>query len=432
MNNSNNVNFIITRLKGLSILTFLCFLLLIALTSFNAPIVESNKVNTIAESLFLRIPNMQGIKKVVIDAGHGGGDSGCLGSKAKEKDVALSVALKLGKLIEDNCKNVQVIYTRKTDVFIELHRRAEIANENKADLFICIHCNSGPKTAYGTESWVMGLHKTEDNLVVAKRENESILMESNYEGHYDGFDPKSPEANIIFSLYQNAYMDQSLDFASLIQAQVHDNLKRYDRGIKQAGFLVLYKTTMPSVLVETGFLTNENEQKYLTSVDGQNHIASAIFEAFKNYKTKMEGGVVANVTSIPINASNNDDSTIEQTKEEPSSPSKNEKTNESLKIDSDNNTVSSNQIIYRIQVASSVAKITSNAPELKGLKNVKEIKLNNSYKYYFGEYAKFEEAIDMQAKIRYKGFKDAFVVAFNNGKIISVAEAKKLNSNQVN
>ena len=217
------------------------------------------------------------IKTIVIDAGHGGHDSGCLGSSGKEKNVALDIALKLGKLIEEKFPDVNVIYTRKTDVFVELHERAEIANRSKADLFICIHCNSGGPSAFGVETYVMGLHKTEDNLNVAKRENSSILLEKDYKQKYDGFDPNSPEANIIFSLYQNSFLAQSLKLAALIQNQTEDYAGRYNRGVKQAGFLVLYRTTMPSLLVETGFLTNKTEEKYLLSDKGQTTIATSVF-----------------------------------------------------------------------------------------------------------------------------------------------------------
>ncbi len=230
------------------------------------------------------------IKTVVIDAGHGGHDSGCLGSSAKEKIIALDVALKLGAMIEEKFPDVNVVYTRKTDEFVELHERAAIANRNHADLFICIHCNSGGPSAFGVETYVMGLHKTEDNLNVAKRENASILLEKDFKQKYDGFDPNSPEANIVFSLYQNAYLTQSLKFASAVQGQVEEYAGRYNRGVKQAGFLVLYRTAMPSVLIETGFLTNNSEEKYLLSEKGQNNIATSVFKAFEEYKLDMETG----------------------------------------------------------------------------------------------------------------------------------------------
>jgi N-acetylmuramoyl-L-alanine amidase len=235
------------------------------------------------------------IKTIVIDPGHGGHDSGCLGSSAKEKHIALEIALKLGALIEEKFPEVNVVYTRKSDVFVELYERAAIANRNHADLFICIHCNSGGPVAFGAETYVMGLHKTEDNLNVAKRENATILLEKDYKQKYDGFDPNSPEANIIFSLYQNAYLAQSLKFASAIQQQFEEYAGRFNRGVKQAGFLVLYKTAMPSVLIETGFLTNKTEEKYLLSEKGQQNISQSIFKAFSEYKLDMESlGAKAN------------------------------------------------------------------------------------------------------------------------------------------
>jgi N-acetylmuramoyl-L-alanine amidase len=230
-----------------------------------------------------------GIKTVVIDPGHGGHDSGCLGASSNEKNVALKVSLRLGKLIEENFPDIKVLFTRKTDVFVELHRRAQIANQAKADLFICIHCNAGPKTAFGSETFVMGLHKTNENLDVAKRENSVILKEENYEMQYDGFDPNSPEANIIFSMFQHAFLEQSLYFAGRVQHEFRTHANRHDRGVKQAGFLVLYKTAMPSVLIETGFLTNAEEEKYLNSNDGQDKIANSILRAFSSYKNWIEG-----------------------------------------------------------------------------------------------------------------------------------------------
>lgn len=228
------------------------------------------------------------IKTVVIDAGHGGHDTGCRYGGVEEKNVALAIALRLGKLIEQNFKDVKVIYTRTNDTFIELRERPAIGNRNNADVFISIHCNANPKTTvYGTETYVMGLHKTQGNLDVAKRENEVILLEDNYEKHYEGFDPNSPEGHIYFSLFQNAYLDQSLTLASNIEKQLMAN-KRTSRGVKQAGFLVLWKANMPSILIETGFLSNDQERNFLKSSAGQDSLATGIFNAFKAYKTTLE------------------------------------------------------------------------------------------------------------------------------------------------
>jgi len=233
--------------------------------------------------------NLYKIKTVVIDAGHGGHDAGCLGTHSKEKEVTLAIALKLGKYFEDNYPNIKVVYTRKTDEFVDLFERANIANRAKADLFISLHCNSSAnKAAFGSETYAMGLHVSEANLNVAKRENSVILLEDNYEKNYDGFDPKSTEAYIIFSLYQNVNIDKSLFLASKVQDQFTTKLKRYNRGVKQAGFIVLYKTNMPSVLIESGFLSNKNEEEFLTSEDGQENIAKSIYLAFKAYKEELE------------------------------------------------------------------------------------------------------------------------------------------------
>lgn len=232
------------------------------------------------------------IKVVVIDAGHGGKDPGCHGhTKINEKDVALDIALKLGKIIEENLPDVRVIYTRKDDRFIELWQRAAIANRNKADLFISVHCNAHTNSSLnGAESYVMGIHKTNGNLAVSRRENESLQLEANYQesGHYSDFDPDSPEAQIILSLYQNSFLEHSIELASTLQDKVKAKGKLRDLGVNQAGFVVLWKTTMPSVLVETGFLTNIKDEAYLTSEKGKNESARNIFEAVRDFKVKLE------------------------------------------------------------------------------------------------------------------------------------------------
>ena len=230
------------------------------------------------------------IKTVVIDAGHGGHDPGAIGkSNTCEKDINLKLALKVGKLIEENFKDIKVVYTRDKDVFVELRRRTQIANENHADLFISIHCNSAPNnTSNGTETFVMSTNNTTANLAVAQKENAAILLETNYKDNYEGFDPNSVDAYIIFSLYQNAYLNQSIKFASCVQKHFRENLKLPDRGVKQAGFLVLWRTTMPSVLIEAGFLSNLKEESYLASEIGQNEIAQSIFKAFCGKKKKKK------------------------------------------------------------------------------------------------------------------------------------------------
>lgn len=248
---------------------------LVAITLLNS---SSNYINTEFK-----------VDVVVIDAGHGGKDSGTRGKKILEKDVALKIALKVGHYIESNVPGVKVIYTRKTDTYISLDERANIANRANADLFICIHANSMPGgRALGTETYVMGLHKDESNFEVAKRENSVILMDKDYKERYEGFDPDSPESYILFSLTQSAYQESSLLFAQKVEDQFKHRVGRHSRGVKQAGFVVLWRTTMPSVLIETGFLSHPTEEQFLAQERGQDLIASGIYRAFKEYKSEVE------------------------------------------------------------------------------------------------------------------------------------------------
>lgn len=228
------------------------------------------------------------LKTVVLDAGHGGHDPGTNWGGVKEKNVVLSITLKVGQLIKEHMPDVKVIYTREDDSFVELHERARIANRNQADLFISIHCNANNSTRpYGSETYTLGLHRTEDNFEVAKRENQVIYLEENYEENYHGFDPNSPESYIIFSLYQSQNMANSIALAAKIQQEFR-SAGRHNRGVKQAGFLVIRETSMPSVLIETGFISNPNERQFLNSSEGQMKMARSIFNAFKSYKESLE------------------------------------------------------------------------------------------------------------------------------------------------
>lgn len=229
------------------------------------------------------------INKIVIDAGHGGRDPGTHGKISKEKDIALKIALETGETIKKYLPDVEVIYTRDKDTFPSLAERAELANKNGADLFISIHCNwlSRPEI-HGTETYVMGIHKTEANFEVAKRENSVILYEDNAKETYDGFDPNSPESYILFSLYQNAYMSNSLMLAQNVENQFKTRVGRRSRGVKSAGFWVLYKTSMPSILIETGYLSNEKEERELNDKLQQTYIAHGIYRAFRDYKRDLE------------------------------------------------------------------------------------------------------------------------------------------------
>ncbi len=412
------------------------------------------------------------IKTVCIDAGHGGHDSGCLGSSSKEKEVALSIALKLGKLIEQNFSDVKVIYTRKTDVFIPLHERANIANRAKADLFICIHLNSGAKSAYGSETYVMGLHKTNDNLGVAKRENAAILLEDDYKTKYDGFDPNSPEANIIFSLYQNQYMHQSVEFASKIQQQFEEHAGRFNRGVKQAGFLVLYKTAMPAVLIENGFLSHDAEEKFLDSDKGQTTMATAIYRAFKEYKIDNDPSSAAPSEVIKETGIQN-----QQNDNPEQSPAKEIGTasKEEVKAITEHSPIDSPKTELPKQVVKSVpkedvkiaevyspfdAKPTSTPqknPPVKPIAATKDHTIfiavqigasskHNEYdskfsvvegarainckdgftRYVVGTYTNIDEARKKQNQLKSQGFKDCFLTAFNGEVKITVQEAELL------
>ena len=354
------------------------------------------------------------VRKVVIDPGHGGKDPGAVGSKAKEKDIVLAIALKLGGYIESNFNDVEVIYTRTTDEFVGLGRRAQIANENKADLFISIHCNSAAnRRAYGSETFVMGLHRSQENLEVAKKENAAILYEEDYLETYGGYDPNSPEANIIFSFYQNIYLNQSLIMASLAQDQFRDRAGRHDRGVKQAGFLVLYNITMPGILVEAGFLSNPQEEKYLMSELGQAHIASAIFRAFREYKNYQDNLVAQQISNngttrrpgstaqAQIPGSSLQNKEIILTERQPEGP----------------------VISFRVQFASTSQERPIDDPAFGNLEGVSFYFHEGLYKYTLGNENSIEAAGEIQQKLRNQGFTDAFIVAFKDNERISIAEA---------
>lgn len=371
------------------------------------------------------------LNTVVIDAGHGGKDPGCHGHFSNEKNVTLSIALKLGNLIKENFPGVKVVYTRDKDVFVELHERANIANKHKADLFISIHCNANPKnTVYGLETYTLGLHRTADNLEVSKRENSAVLLESDYKANYEGFDPNSPEASIIFTLYQNAFLEQSINFASKIQEIGKKEYNRTDRGVRQAGFLVLVKTAMPSVLIETGFLTNADEELIIGKLNGQEDMAMNIFKAFKLFKNEMEG-VKNNTDEIKI-----PEKTKEEVKEFKEIEKNNPKTEtetlktevkEEKKPDSTPKTSKSeNSVVYKVQFYNSPKKIPLNSTKFAELSNVSEYMHQGSYKYCAGELKEFNAAMQLQSEMRKKGHTDCFVVAFNNGARIDINEAKKI------
>ena len=352
------------------------------------------------------------LKTVVIDPGHGGRDPGAVGAKSKEKDIVLDISLRLGKMINQKYPEVNVMYTRKTDVLIDLDKRGGIANKAKANLFISIHANANKnKNPYGTETFVMGYSKSSENMEVAKRENSVILIEDDYSTRYEGFDPNSSESYIYFSLLQNSYLNQSLDFASEIQDQFK-SAKRLDRGVKQANFLVLWQTTMPSVLVEVGFISNPNEEKYMNSDDGKNELATSIFRAFCKYKTKFESR--SSFTSHQIKSEPGPDSI-------PVVESKPEK---EVKTTAPNKAAAT--VMFCVQIATSPKPMEPKPENFKKHKGVERIQTSPSfYKYITGRTSNYEEAQQTLKKMK-ADFKDAFIVGIKDDKIIPVGEALKL------
>lgn len=365
---------------------------------------------------FMNVAAAQKVTTVVLDAGHGGHDTGALGRNSREKDITLALVLKLRDYIHDNMQEVKVILTREDDTFVELYRRARIANENNADLFISIHCNSTRSTsAYGVETFVMGLHKSEANLAVAKAENAAILLEDDYVEKYDGFDPNSAEGNIFFTMMQNAFLDKSLSFAGKVQHQLVDNLHMLNRGVKQAGFLVLYKTAMPGVLIETGFISNSKDEKYLLSAKGQDQIAQAIFKALRDYKNQLEHKAPVREKADSLIARLPVEEVVPEA--DPQKP--------------DNNSVATDKthegkVSFRVQFALYPAFKPIDANVFHGIDEVKMYFHGGSYKYTSGDFATMDAALQRRKLLVSKGYKDAFVVAFKGDDRISNDEAKRL------
>lgn len=353
------------------------------------------------------------ISTVVIDPGHGGKDPGAHGTFSLEKNIALHIGLRLGYYIRKNLPDVKVIFTRDSDVFIPLYERAHIANKNQADLFISIHLNSNPNgKPYGTETYAMGLTKTQDNLEVAKKENSVILIEDNYSAKYEGYDPNSSESFIIFSLVQNIYIEQSLNFASYVESQLTEHAKRLNRGVKQAGFLVLWKTAMPSVLIETGFISNPEEEKFLASDQGVDMIASAIFKAFKNYKHDIEN------RSVYVNSQNTDSLNKQVSSQVPESTFMEQKSPITTITDT------SSKVYFLVQICSSKKAIPLNSKKFKGLNPIFEIQSADVYKYAVEKTDSYS-TVQKKLKIIKNYFSDAFIIAVRNGKLIPVKEALK-------
>lgn len=363
---------------------------------------------------------------VVIDAGHGGKDPGAVGSKAREKNINLAVALKAGKYIRENLKDVKVVYTRDDDTFIGLAERAEVANKHKADLFISIHSNAmTDKRFSGAETYVLGQTMDEANLQVAMKENSVITFEKDYETKYEGFDPNSVESYIIFSLMQNTYLKQSTEFATLIQDQFRSRVGRKDRGVRQAGFQVLWRTTMPSVLVELGFVTNPEEEKFLLSEQGQDYMASAIFRAFRDYKQTIDNrsgvkngnGVVHEATPTPVAS----DSAVAPKAEQPP-----EHTDSTRLTAVAPDKPATEEILFMVQVAAMPKNRELSQSILKGLEPLSKIEDGERIKYASGKFVLYDDALKHRRTLTGR-FPDAFVIAVRNGKIMPLREAINAN-----
>ncbi|MCF7569133.1 N-acetylmuramoyl-L-alanine amidase [Sabulilitoribacter arenilitoris] len=351
-------------------------------------------------SSFINVDDNQNSDKfvVVLDAGHGGRDPGNLGNGYKEKDIALKVVLAIGKALEQD-PSIKVVYTRKTDKLIDLFVRGKIANKANADLFVSVHCDSHTSQAYGAGTFVLGTHRNKTNFEVAKKENSAIFYEKDHEKNYNGFDPNSPESLISLMLGQEEYLDQSIQLASLIQNNFTNRLKRKDRKVKQAGFIVLHQTVMPSVLVELGFLTNKREGIYLNSSKGQREMALAIKDAILEYKKALYLNVSNQVYTEEK----------QQTIEQPET--------------------TYNNIIFKVQIAASSKALETKPYNFKGLDNISRAKENNLYKYFYGETSNYSAIKKLEEEAKAAGFKTGYIVAFKDGKKISLTEALKTTAN---
>lgn len=336
---------------------------------------------------------------VVLDAGHGGRDSGNLGNGFREKDIALDVTLQVGALLEKE-PGFKVIYTRKTDVFIELVDRAPVANKADADLFVSIHCNSHHTQASGAETFVMGLSKSDKNLNTAKKENEVIFLEENYEEKYAGFDPSSPESLIGLTLLQEEYLDQSIMLAGLIQNNFVNNLKRKDRSVKQDVFWVLHHSYMPSVLVELGFLTNNKEGPYINSKKGRREMAREIANGIITYRKNLALGTTG--AQNPVITKQEIDEAIETVEERVFEG-----------------------VVFKVQVAASSKKLEPKAYNFNGLEDISRIEEDGMYKYFYGETSDYNKIELMKTFAREKGYPTSYIVAFKDGKKMKLAEILK-------
>ena len=333
---------------------------------------------------------------VVLDAGHGGKDSGNIGNGFVEKDIVLDVTLQIGKILE-KVPGIKVVYTRKTDVLIDLYRRGPIANEVDADIFVSIHCDAFTNQAYGVGTFVMGVDKSGKNLNTAKKENEVIFLEDNYEERYAGFDPNRPESLIGLTLMQEEYLDQSINLAGLIQSNIVNNLKRKDRSVRSAPFWVLHSSYMPSVLVELGFLTNKKEGPYVNSKKGRRELA-----------TQVANGILMYKKNIALGTSNAQNPVITQ-----------DEVDEAIKVSQEK---IYDDVTFKVQLAAGSKKIATKAYNFKGLKNVAREKFGTLYKYFYGSTSNYTEIQLLKTFAQEKGYSSAYVVAFKDGQKVKLSE----------
>ena len=337
---------------------------------------------------------------LVIDAGHGGHDAGALGTFSKEKNINLNVALAFGRLVESNCPGVNVIYTRKTDVFIPLHQRADIANRNKADLFISIHTNALPKgaKATGLETYTLGMHRASDNFDVAKRENSVILIEKDYKQHYEGFDPSSSESYIMFEFLQDKNMAQSVELAKMVQKRTCAAAARPNKGVKQAGFLVLRETSMPSCLIELGFISTPSEEQFLNSDEGIANMGSGIYQAFCDYLAKYDKSF-----TVPFKP---EFAEMKEEKKEQPQPEE----------------VKDEAPVFKVQILTSNVKLKSDSRQLKGRDDADFYMDGNIYKYTVGASTNYNEIYRLRKQLLAQ-FPEAFIIAFKGGQRMDVQKA---------
>ncbi|MBP3510770.1 MAG: N-acetylmuramoyl-L-alanine amidase [Prevotella sp.] len=383
---------------------------------------------------------------LVIDPGHGGHDAGALGAFSKEKNINLNVALAFGRYVEKHCPDVRVIYTRKTDVFITLHERANIANRNKADLFVSVHTNALPrgKTARGLETYTLGMHRAADNLDVAKRENSVILVEKDYKQHYEGFDPRSAESYIMFEFMQDKNMVQSVDMARYVQRRVCASAGRPDKGVKQAGFLVLRETSMPSCLIELGFITTPDEERLLNTESSIDALGYGIYKAFMDYRQKYDKTITVPYIAeekrkVPVptvvpdaeepkkpagRKKKESESVIEELKsargEEPAAV----KAPEEAQPDTVPQAAAAEPAVpvFKVQILASNRNLRPGSQQFKGIDGVECYEEGGMYKYTYGSSADYNEIYRLRKEILDR-FPEAFIIAFKGGAKVNVVEA---------